>query len=288
MKILIIGATGFSGKSITSLFRRKGLEFYTVSRSDKKSNWQVDISYYEQFSKLPVDFFDTVINCATVLPGGNYLDNDYLKKIFNTNILGTQNICKWIKGQSKIKKIINCSTLVVVDKPWPLNLTETEKTYPIGNHVLYCSSKLTQELIFKTFSNEKEIKICQVRFSALYGEEMPKEGIIHHFINQAKNDKRITLKNGSKVSADFIHVDDAAQLILALIGSDFEGTLNAASGNELSLLELANIISSKVGKDIEVVNHEDENFIENRALINVDKLNNIIDTSRFINISAGI
>lgn len=288
MRVLIFGGNGFLGDAVTSLLHEMGFEYYTVSRSYSKSSYNLDISNFEEFSKLPNNFFDIVINCATILPGGNYLDNDYLEKIYKTNILGTQNICKWIDGQSSVTKIINCSTLVVVAKPWPLHLTEDEFTYPSGNHVLYCTSKLTQELIFKTFAADKRIVLSQIRFSALYGESMAWNGIICNMIDQAKENKKISLKNGSKVTVDFLHINDAAKIILATINSDYNGILNGASGNEVSLLELANIIAKSFNDTIEIINIEEENINENRALISIDKLKKIIDTSLFINLSNGI
>lgn len=288
MKVLIFGGNGFLGNALTSLLYEMGFEYCTVSRSDSKSSYNLDISDFEEYSKLPNNFFNIVINCATILPGGNYLDNDYLEKIYKTNILGTQNICKWIDGQSSVTKIINCSTLVVVAKPWPLNLTEEEFTYPSGNHVLYCTSKLTQELIFKTFASAKKIVLSQIRFSALYGETMAWNGVICNMIDQAKENKKIILKNGSKVTVDFLHIDDAAKIILATINSDYNGILNGASGNEVSILELANIIARSFIDTVEIVNIEEENINENRSLISIDKLKKIIDTSLFVNLSDGI
>lgn len=288
MKVVVFGGNGFLGNSLTSVLQEAGIECFTVSRSDSKSNFNLDISNFDQFSKLPTDFFDAVVNCATVLPGGNYLDNDYLEKIYKTNILGTQNICKWIDGQQTIEKIINCSTLVVVAKPWPLNLSEDENTYPFGNHVLYCTSKLTQELLFKTFAASKNIVLSQIRFSALYGETMNWSGLICNLIDQAKKHKKITLKNGSKVSADFLHVDDASKIILAALKNNLGGIINGASGTETSILKLATIISGQFSEVITIENNDDENFNEDRAVVNVEKLSRIIETEKFTDLAQGI
>lgn len=288
MRVLVFGGNGFLGKSLTTVLNNASIECFTVSRSDRNSNFNLDISDYSTFSKLPIEYFDAVINCATVLPGGNYLDSDYLERIYKTNILGTQNICKWIEIQHSVKKIINCSTLVVVGKPWPLFLSEKEVTYPTGNHVLYCSSKLTQELLFKTFALSKNILLTQVRFSALYGEKMNWSGLICNLIDQAKTQKKISLKNASKVAADFLYVDDAANILLAAIQKDIEGIVNGASGKETTILELATIISHQFVETIQIENFEDAGFTVDRALINVDRLNTIIDSKKFVTLEEGI
>ncbi len=288
MKILIFGGNGFLGSEIALLLQSKKIEYYTVSRSKSTCNFKIDISNFDDFKKLPNNFFDVVINCATMLPGGHYLDNAYLDKIYSTNILGSQNICKWIDNQKSVKKIVNCSTLVVANKPWNLNINEETNTYPTGNHVLYSGSKLMQELIFATFAKYKKLDLVQLRFSTLYGKLMPWNGIICDFIDQAKNNNAIQLSNGSQVSADFLNVIDAAKITIASIESDIEGIVNAASGKETSLLELANFITEIINKNIEINNSESDNFIDNRSVININKLATIINTNDFIDIKNGI
>lgn len=288
MKILIFGGNGFLGQALGKLFARENIEYSTASRANSNSNYQINISNFEDFKKLPLNYYDVIINCATVLPGGNFLDSEYLEKLFKTNILGSQNICKWIDGQTEVRNIINCSTLVVVAKPWPVSLTEEEATYPTGNHVLYCSSKLTQELIFKTFADGKNICLSQIRFSALYGEKMPWSGIICSLIDQARSNGEIILRNGNKVSADFLHVEDAAKIILSSIKNDYNGILNAASGEEVSLFKLASIIAAELDGSIGLKNSDEMDVDENRSNVKIDKLNKIIDSGGFISINEGV
>ena len=288
MKILVFGSNGYLGKNLTLLLKKHAFEFYTVSRSFDQSEYKIDISNFEDFSILPLNFFDVIINCATVLPGGDYLDNNYLDKIYKTNVLGSQNICKWIGSQNSIKKIINTSTLVVVGKPWALNFNETAQTYPTGNHILYCSSKLTQELLFKTFADKNNILLSQIRFSSLYGSKFNNSGIIHNLITNSKVNKKITLTNATKVSADFLHVTDAARIIIATIDNDLEGIINGAIGVETTILKLAETIKECFENKIEIKNSESKEFKTDRAIVNVNKLNKIIDTSSFVTLKTGI
>ena len=288
MRVLVFGGNGFLGNALNLESSKENILYYSVSRSNKNSNYCVDISDFETFSILPQNYFDAVVNCATVLPGGNYLDSNYLDKIYKTNILGSQNICKWIESQTSIKKIINCSTLVVVAKPWPKFLSETEVTYPTGNHVLYSGSKLMQELIFKTFANNSQKDLTQIRFSALYGETMNWSGLICNLIDQAKLNNKIILKNASKVSADFLYVNDAAKIIIAALNSKYVGILNGASGNNTTILELANTISNNFGDNLVIENTDDPNFLEDSAVISLEKLQTIIDTKSFLSLSDGI
>jgi UDP-glucose 4-epimerase len=289
MKVLIFGGNGFLGKAVKQELENNQISCYTVSRSGEASDYKVDIGKIDDFKNLPNDFFDIVINCATILPGGNYLDSLYLDQIYKTNILGSQNICSWISKQSTIDKIINCSTLVVVKKPWNMPLIESEEnTYPAGKHILYCASKLTQELIFKTFATDFKIKLAQIRFSALYGKGMNWSGLICNFIDQAKNTQSIRVTNGSKINADFIYITDAAKIIVETINSNVHGIINGASGIETSILNVANCIKDNFYNQVSVVNEETNETVEDRSLISVEKLNSILTTASFITLDQGL
>ena len=286
MKVLIFGATGFLGQEICNLFKLQNVDYATVSRTES-ADFKINIANYNDFEILPNDF-TTVINCATTLPGNNYLDGEYLEKIYQSNILGSQNICKWIYGQKNITKIINCSTMVVANKPWKIDIDENANTYPTGNHVLYCGSKLMQELLFDTFAKEHNINLVQLRFSTIYGNNMAWSGIICNFIDQAKNYNKIELSNGEKVSADFLNVIDAARIVLAAIKKNVVGIINAASGTETFLMDLANIVAENF-QDCKVINSNQLPEIEeNRSVISTDKLSEMIAIDSFISLENGI
>lgn len=283
MKVLIFGGNGLVGVALQKFLKEKNVEFHSASR---KSG--IDISNIEDFTKLQRDDFDIVVNLATTLPGGDYLDSDYLEKIYKVNILGVQNICKWITGQNTIKKIINASTLVVNKKPWKLGLTEEDCRFPTGNHVLYSCSKLFQESILSTFSEKNNIPIAHLRFSAVYGKGMPKQGILIDFLNKAANNYVLNLKNGTKVSADFINVYDVASVIYEACIQPVTGVLNVASGEETFVEDLAKIAVRITNSSSIISNTEEEKFLEDRAVINISKLKTFIDADKFIKLEDGL
>ncbi len=286
MKILIVGSSGFLGKSLRKYLSYEKFEIYTLSRNGE-SDFNFDISEFESFNVLPLNFFEVIINCATILPGLHYLNSQYLDSIYNTNIKGTQNICKWINGQRSITQILNCSSLSIYKRPLFGNSKEDSYIYPTGNHVLYSSSKLMQELIFETFAKEKEINLCQFRFSALYGKGMAQNGILYNLINQAKHLDEICIHNGDNVSFDFLNVKNASEIIISAIKNNYNGILNAASGKEIYLMELAKIILSKIDKSKQIVNTNIIGYSD-RMNINIDKLQEIVDSSYFIEITTGL
>lgn len=285
MKVIIFGGEGFVGKALQRELTWRNIEFLSVSRS---SDISVDISNYEDFSKITPDYYDVIVNCATVLPGGDYLDSSYLDKLFLTNVRGTQNICRWVASQNKRMRVVNCSTLVVNKKPWPLKLDESACAVPSGRHVLYSCSKLFQEGLFETLQELNTADVVHLRFSAIYGQGMPWNGVLCSLLEKAKNIEPIDLLNGDRISFDFINVVDVAKIIGDFISNSAIGTFNAASGQEVFLKDLAELIVGLSFSESVVSNNNQENFKEDRAQIDVSKLNAFYATEKFIRLDEGI
>ncbi len=289
MKVLIFGGNGLLGTELCKLFSGNGIAFDSVSRTGLNCKYHFDISHKPSFDALIVNQYDYVINCASMLPGGNFLDAEYLEKIYRSNLLGTQNICAWLEGQNSVKKLINCSTLVVNNKPWPVPLTESHCSMPIGHHILYAASKLMQEAIFETFSQIYKLPLVQLRFSALYGPKMRREGVLCNLIETAKKHNKIEITNGSKVFTDFLNVKDAARIVYSVLSpQEATGIVNAASGKETSLVELAKAVAAVLPTETVILNKNIVDFPALRASVSVEKLSQFINPNTFKKLSAGL
>ena len=292
MNILIFGGSGFLGIEIKKLLKKHNFNCLTASFNSSKSDFKIDISKIESFKFLPNNYFNIIINCATILPGKDFLDSDNLDKTYKTNILGTQNICNWIRTQSSVKKIINSSTLIVNKKPWKLSISEKDESYYFGNHIVYSSSKLFQELFFKTFCLKYAIPLVQIRFSALYGKDMQRNGLIWNLINEIKTINQIKLNSNSKrITIDYLNVIDAARIILSSVeDKNAIGIINGASGKEISIFNLALIIKEcyKNKSDVIIGDTLDVDNYEDRSKVSVEKLKKIINLDTFITIKEGI
>lgn len=287
--VLLIGANGFLGKTFWNFMKDEKTDFklYTSSRSGGETDFQLDISDFATFAQLPKEHIHIVVNCAAKLPDSDFLDNSFLNQLFQANILGAQNICKWISTQQSIESIINCSSLSVVAKPWPAQMTEDAMTYPYGKNVLYGGSKLLKELIFRTTGLNFEKRVVNIRLSSLYGMKMIWGGVLCNFIDKAIKSKEIKLTNGNMIFADFLHINDAARVIYNLLTSGYDGILNCGSGHETSLLKLAVEISEAFNDDV-LVSNKDLINEKSRASIDLSRLNKIVDTSKFITLREGI
>ncbi len=285
MKILIIGHSGFLGKNLYSILEAKGYEVIGASRRKlQESDISLDVTNENDFLAMQTNP-DVIINCAAQLPSHNLFDQEYAKQCFEVNTIGALNVAKFALAV-QCKKVIHCSTLSVLPKPWPLDMNEDYVQLPISSQAVYGSSKLSGEILVLALLQNK-INTTIVRISALYGPGMPWVGVMPSFIDQAQNEKCIKISNGNTVFADFLFIDDAVECVSKLIHASDTGIVNLASGSEISLSVLATEISNQIeGSRIEM--SQEVLTKPMRAKVNIQRLLNLVGQQKFTSITQGL
>jgi UDP-glucose 4-epimerase len=279
MRYIVFGSGGFLGKTLVSYIRENKGDVIAVSRKNN-ADYIVDITLQESFEALNnIDNVDVLINCASLLPDNRYAINDaaHLKALYDTNVIGAVNILYFaaLKG---IKKVINCSTLSVVNKPWPIPLTANAPTYPLGRHVGYSSSKLAQELVMNEVAINADIQLIHLRLSALYGPGMPWVGILPLLVEKAIKGEKVSVTNGDITSFDFLHILDLSKIILHLSTLDHYkyNIINVGSGEEIFLSRLIQLIVAQCHSNSFIENSNNDLPVS-RAVIDIDVLKEIMN-----------
>ncbi len=271
MKILIFGSSGFIGTKVSGFLKMQGHEVFSISRSGNNNSMALDISDAKAFTQICF-IPDVIVNCASRIPqsGKTSRNPEFLKELFLTNVIGAANISNWAV-QMRISKIINCSTLVVVKKPWPNVLTEDCSGVPEGFHVGYCMSKLSQEKIMNEIVGKSETNLIHVRLSSVYGVGMAEEGILFNIKQQLKDNLEIKITNSNN-SFDFINVEDVCRSINVLAKVNIEsGVINLANGNPVSLKNLVELLKKIMNSTSTVIEY-DSDIVNSEANISVEKL----------------
>lgn len=276
MKYLIFGGTGFVGKSLVQYLEQQGQEVLSVSRSGRGKSLALDITKESDFLKLNY-LPDIIINCASKIPekGKSSSDPLFIRELFLTNVVGAVNITNWAV-KNNIPKILNCSTLVVVKKPWPNPLKEEFSNLPDGLHVGYSMSKLSQERIMDECVKPSKTKLVHIRLSAVYGEGMTRDGVIFNLIDNLKSNKEVILHDSFRNSADFIHVRDVCKSLFNLSKQEISWDyLNLASGKPVTINELALQLKKILNSKSKIIDKE-SNRPSSEAHIDISRLRKII------------
>jgi nucleoside-diphosphate-sugar epimerase len=244
-KILITGASGFIGRQCLPLLIEKGYEVYAVSFSRKDFScpgvrwYQVNLLNSKETNSLVSSVGAThLLHLAwytehkkywTALENHDWVRSSFgLVKAFRTYggeravIAGTCAEYDWSQGR--------CS----------------EDTTPLLPATLYgaCRNELRKQI--EVYSKETGLSSAWARIFFVYGPAEHPNRLVSSVISSLLKGKPIPCSDGNQ-KRDFLYVEDVALAFVALLESNFCGAINIGSGVPVSIKELINIISDKIG-----------------------------------------
>lgn len=150
-------------------------------------------------------------------------------------------------SKRKIKKFISFSGALLYDeKKLKLPCEESAPLNPQKNNYIF--SKYLAEKLTETYS--ALVPCINVRLSNIYGPSLLKRpDIIISIFEKILKKKRVQIKS-FKPRRDFIHVDDVADGIIALLDSKYQGHVNLGSGQDISIKNVCRIIEKITQKKI--------------------------------------
>ena len=241
--ILLLGGTGFIGKSLLSKIENKN----SIKMMIHNSNLETSVQKFKGNILSTDSFIDQITNDQIIINLlGQTTSNE--SDFFTSNILGGLNLLNSCI-QKKIKGIILVSTINVYGESLERSSKETDTLNP---KTTYGIVKMITESIYKQFSEKYGINVTILRFGNIYGPTK-KTGFLNTIINSLV-DKKITplCHHGGKQQRDFLFLDDAVDCIKNIIDYDHNGfqIFNISSGNRISInslvLKIEEITNSKI------------------------------------------
>lgn len=269
MKILITGSAGFIGyhlakKLLSSNNIVYGVDnlndYYDVSLKKRRlanlkhPNFnfnEIDIVDNDKvYSYISVTKPDLIINLAAQAGVRYSLENP--KAYIDSNIIGFGNILESAKLNG-ISNIIYASSSSVYGNSMEIPFSESSNDLqPIS---LYAASKLSNELIAKSYSYNFEMNLIGLRFFTVYGKYGRPDMAYFSFTEKIKNDEQITIYNEGKMSRDMTYIGDIVKGIYGCIdyimNNDVNNEIfNLGNNNPVSVWDLINHISKYLGKKV--------------------------------------
>lgn len=158
---------------------------------------------------------------------------------------------------------------------------DEEDTYTDSCESPYTASKIGGEAMVKAYEKCYGIDTSLLRFSNVYGRYDNSNRVVPLFIAQAVREQDLTVYGADKV-LDFTYIDDCVSGITEVIES-FEKvqgtTLNVASGEGTSLLELARTIVDTVGANVDIHVESNRTGEVSRYVADISRANRLIGYS---------
>lgn len=256
-KALVTGGAGFIGSHITERIIQEGkeavvLDNLNVGKQENIPKQAVfihgDIQDKEALRKA-MEGVDVVFhNAAFVSIRGSF---EKLRENLLNNDLGTLNVLEAARD-SNVKKVIFASSMAVYGEPKEIPVTENHSLKPISP---YGYSKVAGEYACKVFEENHGLKTISLRYFNTYGmKQTPSDyvGVTTTFIKNSLNNLPMKIFGNGSQTRDFVWVEDVAKANILAANSDISNeSINIASGTEISINQLANLIKSKIGGNIE-------------------------------------
>ncbi len=249
MKILITGATGFLGSSLTTELVKQKQDVRILARDEQKARAQFgeavtiirgEINDVEQV-KQAVDGVTTVYH----LVGKLYHPSVPAEIYHYTHVEGTRNLLKACVGQKQLKRIVHCSTTGVHGVT---GSTPAAEDAPFAPTTPYETSKLQSELLALEAYKEQGLPVSVVRPGLIYGP-----GDLHllgFFKSIQKGMFRVI--DGGRALLHPIYIDDMTSAFLLCserpeaIGQSY----NIAGEHPVTIRELSTAIAHSMGREL--------------------------------------
>jgi UDP-glucuronate decarboxylase len=242
-KTLLFGGSGFFGPVILS----KNSEIISVGRTlppIECKNKHIQLNNLDEMSILDNIDFDKVI---FLIGNSNHHKINLSDNMgIDTNVYPINKALSYF-SERKITKFMCFTTILLYDqKKLKLPVDELQEIDPYINK--YVFSKYLTEQITKYFKNS--IPSIIVRLSNIYGyTRLRRPDLIPTIMQDIFMKEKVSIWN-DEPKRDFIFTEDAAEAVLRLIDSDYEGIINLGSGQMSSIRDMCSIISNLSGKKI--------------------------------------
>ena len=295
-KVLITGGAGFIGSNLCSHLLKNNFTVYCIDNlitGSFKNIGHLDKS--DRFIFIKEDVLEKIdinvnyiFNFACPASPIQYQKNPI--KTMKTSILGIYNVIEL--AQKYNAHLIHASTSEIYGDPieHPQSEDYWGNVNPVGSRSCYVEGKRCCESIIYDYVKSENLSASIVRIFNTYGPNMAIDDgrVVSNFIINALSNTDITIYGDGKQTRSFCYIDDMINFFDKLLSYKILGPINAGSTNEISILELAQIIIDKTNSNSNIIFNNLPEDDPARRKPNIDKAINEMMWKPNIDLSFGI
>lgn len=231
MKILITGAAGFIGSTLTKKLLKQNYsiigidnlnDYYSVSLKEARLSllenpnfvfYKTDLEKNKEITSIfEKEKPDVVVNLAAQAGVRYSIENP--RAYIDSNIVGFTNILE-ASRHNEIKHLIYASSSSVYGANTSLPFSVHDNIdHPLS---LYAATKKANELMAHTYSSLYNIPTTGLRFFTVYGPWGRPDMALFMFTKNILEGKAINVFNNGEMMRDFTYVDDIVEAITRLV-----------------------------------------------------------------------
>jgi NAD dependent epimerase/dehydratase len=259
--VLVTGAGGFIGSHLTERLLEMGAHVRAMVHYNALGSrgWLDTFSGSDRLEVVAGDVTDrdsvnnAVRDCEVVfhlaaliaIPYSYQAPASYVR----TNVEGTLNVLQAARD-AKVSRVVHTSTSEVYGTALSVPIDET---HPLQGQSPYSASKIGADKIAESFYRSFNVPVVTVRPFNTFGPRQSERAVIPTIIGQSLKGARVQLGSLSP-TRDLNYVSNTVDgFIAAAMAAKAVGqTINLGSGREISIGDLAKLISKLLAKPIEV------------------------------------
>ena len=292
--VSVTGGNGFLGKHLIRLLSQKNPKKISIvdhKDYDLVNNNDVIRFYKDQKPNLVFHLAATVggIGVNQRNPGKFFYDNSMM----NLQVIHNAYV-------SNVEKIISIGTVSVYPENSPVPFLEENiwNGYPESTNAPYGIAKRIMHTHSLSYRKQYDFNSIMVILTNLYGpdDNFKKDtshviaALIRRFFEAKKNNvEEVVVWGNGNSTRDFCYIEDIASgIISAAENYDESMPINLASGKEITIKEIAEIIKKEIGYKGKIIWDKDMPIGPNRRNISIDLANKKINFNPKISIKEGI
>lgn len=154
--------------------------------------------------------------------------------------------------KNNVKKIVFSSSSAVYGQNSNMPLKENEPSMPMSP---YAASKASSELYLKAFHECYGLNYTVLRYFNVFGPRQDKNSqyaaVIPNFIGALLKGECAVIYGDGEQTRDFVYVGDVVKANILACKSCYNGVVNVASGEKITINKLYEIIADALGSDLE-------------------------------------
>lgn len=259
-RALVTGGAGFIGShlvdSLTGTETVRVLDDFTAGRRSRVPEdvtvFEGDVRDHDLLARA-MDGVDVVFHLAAEIDVERSIHDP--ERCHAVNVGGTLAVLERAKAIDA--HVVFASSAAVYGDPEEVPVSELAPTRP--NHP-YGISKLAGEEYCRIYHELYGLDTTALRYFNVYGPRQSGNsysGVIDTFLAEARNGEPITVHGDGEQTRDFVHVDDVVRAnLLAAVNGGNGDVYNVGSGESVSVIELAELISSLTATESRIVHIE--------------------------------
>jgi nucleoside-diphosphate-sugar epimerase len=247
-RVLVTGASGFIGLPVIDELARRGEEVHALStrlplpvtpgvhwhRGDLGGEYGAD-ALIEEIAP------ERLVHLAWYVEHGRFWSAP-------ENVLWVERSLRLLRafvrgGGRRAVMLGTCAEYDWSDADRPLQ----EMTSPLGPTILYGVAKDGLRRVAQAYSEQAGFELAWGRVFFLYGPREAPDRLVAAVIRSLLAGEAVKTSSGSQ-KRDFLHVDDVAGAVVALLDSVVCGPVNIASGHATAVCEIVDRIAEEVGR----------------------------------------